>query len=69
MLLENKVAVVCGAGRSSREAIAAGIQNAAMLNHLATLQDVGNVAAFIASDKARTMTSTDINISCGAIVD
>ena len=69
MLLENEVAVVCGAGGSSLEAIAAGIQDAAMLNHLATLEDVGNVAAFIASDKARTMTSTDINISCGAIVD
>jgi hypothetical protein len=30
---------------------------------------VGAVAAFVASDRARTITDTDINISCGAIVD
>jgi hypothetical protein len=30
---------------------------------------VGNVAVFAASDHARTITSTEINISCGAIVD
>jgi len=40
-----------------------------LLNRTATLSDVGNVAAFIASDQARTMTSTEVNISCGAIVD
>jgi enoyl-[acyl-carrier-protein] reductase (NADH) len=40
-----------------------------MLGHAATLADVGNVAAFVASDLARTMTSTEVNISCGAIVD
>jgi enoyl-[acyl-carrier-protein] reductase (NADH) len=40
-----------------------------LLNRAATLADVGNVAAFVASDLARTMTSTEINISCGAIVD
>jgi hypothetical protein len=27
------------------------------------------VAAFVASDLARTMTSTEVNISCGAMVD
>ena len=52
-----------------REEIVAGIQKAALLNRTATLVDVGNVAAFVASDQARTMTSTEINISCGAIVD
>jgi len=35
----------------------------------ATLEDVGNVAAFAASEQARTMTATALNISCGAIVD
>ncbi len=40
-----------------------------LLKRAATLSDVGNVAAFVASDQARTMTSTDINISCGAIMD
>ena len=34
-----------------------------------TLDDVGKVAAFLASDQARTMTSTEVNISCGAMVD
>ena len=40
-----------------------------LLKRAATLADVGNVAAFVASDQARTMTSTNVNISCGAIVD
>jgi deazaflavin-dependent oxidoreductase (nitroreductase family) len=35
----------------------------------ATLEDVGNVAAFVASDRARTMTAATVNISCGALVD
>jgi 3-oxoacyl-[acyl-carrier protein] reductase len=30
---------------------------------------VGNVAAFVASDHARTMTAATVNISCGALVD
>lgn len=40
-----------------------------LLKRAATLADVGNMAAFIASDLARTVTSTEINISCGAMVD
>jgi 3-oxoacyl-[acyl-carrier protein] reductase len=40
-----------------------------LLKRTATLADVGNVAAFVASDQARTITSTEINISSGAIVD
>jgi 3-oxoacyl-[acyl-carrier protein] reductase len=39
------------------------------LKRLATFADVGNVAAFVASDLAQSITSTEINISCGAIVD
>ena len=35
----------------------------------AQLEDVGNVAAFVASDKARTMTAATANISCGALID
>jgi NAD(P)-dependent dehydrogenase (short-subunit alcohol dehydrogenase family) len=52
-----------------REDIIAGIQQSALLNRTATLADVGNVAAFVTSDQARTMTATDVNISCGAIMD
>ena len=40
-----------------------------LLHRTATLADVGNVAVFVASDQARTITSTEVNISCGAIVD
>jgi len=52
-----------------RDEIVTSIQQVALLNRTATLADVGNVAAFVASDQARTMTSTEVNISCGAIVD
>jgi 3-oxoacyl-[acyl-carrier protein] reductase len=52
-----------------REEIVAGIEQATLLKRTATLADVGNVAAFVASDQARTITSTEINISSGAIVD
>jgi len=52
-----------------RDEIAAGFVDAALLPHTATLADVGNVAAFVCSDLARTITDTEINISCGAIVD
>ncbi len=49
--------------------IAASIEQATLLKRAATLADVGNVAAFVASDQARTITSTEVNISAGAIVD
>jgi 3-oxoacyl-[acyl-carrier protein] reductase len=52
-----------------REAIAEGIERLTMLGRAATLEDVGNVAAFVASDRARTMTAATANISCGALVD
>jgi NAD(P)-dependent dehydrogenase (short-subunit alcohol dehydrogenase family) len=52
-----------------RDEIAAGLRAAALLNRTATLADVGNVAAFVASDLARTMTAADVNISCGSIMD
>ncbi len=41
----------------------------ALLDRTATLSDVGEVAAFVASDRARTITGTPVNISCGALVD
>jgi 3-oxoacyl-[acyl-carrier protein] reductase len=52
-----------------REAIVEGIEKETMLPRTATLEDVGNVAAFVASDKARTMTAATANISCGALID
>jgi 3-oxoacyl-[acyl-carrier protein] reductase len=52
-----------------REAIVEAIEQQTMLGRAATLEDVGNAAAFAASDRARTMTAATINISCGALVD
>ena len=54
---------------SGREAIVEGIEKETMLGRAATPEDVGNVAAFAASDWARTMTAATVNISCGALVD
>jgi 3-oxoacyl-[acyl-carrier protein] reductase len=52
-----------------REAIVEGIEKQTMLGRAATFEDVGNVAAFVASDRARTMTAATVNISSGALVD
>jgi 3-oxoacyl-[acyl-carrier protein] reductase len=49
--------------------IIADIQEATLLKRAATLADVGNVATFVASDLARTITATEVNISCGALMD
>jgi 3-oxoacyl-[acyl-carrier protein] reductase len=51
------------------QAIVDGIVAATMLKRAATLEDVGNVAAFAASDQARMITATAINITGGAEVD
>ncbi len=52
-----------------KDKIAASIEQETLLKRVATLADVGNVAAFVASDHARTITATEINISCGAIME
>ncbi len=52
-----------------REEIVRQIAETAHLNRTATLEDVGNVASFIASDKAAAITDATVNVSCGAIVD
>jgi 3-oxoacyl-[acyl-carrier protein] reductase len=49
--------------------IARSIEDATMLGRAATLEDVGNVAAFVASDKARSMTAATANISAGTLLD
>ncbi|GGQ02705.1 NAD(P)-dependent dehydrogenase (short-subunit alcohol dehydrogenase family) [Actinomadura coerulea] len=43
--------------------------DATLLKRAATLADVGRVAAFLASDHAASLTSTQVNISAGALVD
>lgn len=54
---------------SSRDEIAAAIERGTLLGRAATLEDVQNVAAFVASDEARSMTATEVNVSCGALID
>ena len=54
---------------AGRDAIVSSIVDATMLKRAATFDDVGDVAAFAASDRARTMTATALNITCGAVAD
>jgi len=56
-------------GFPRRETIADSIAAASLLGRAATLEDVGQVAAFVASDRARTMTAATVNISAGALID
>jgi NAD(P)-dependent dehydrogenase (short-subunit alcohol dehydrogenase family) len=56
-------------GFEGRERIVESIVGPTMLGRAATLEDVGNVAAFVASDKARTLTAAAVNLSCGALID
>ena len=52
-----------------RETITEGLIAATMLKRPETLDDIGNVAAFAASDLARTMTATALNVTCGREAD
>jgi NAD(P)-dependent dehydrogenase (short-subunit alcohol dehydrogenase family) len=45
------------------------IEAQTLLGRAATLEDVGNTAAFAASDQARSMTAATINVSAGALID
>ena len=56
-------------GLEGREKIAEMIEAQTLLGRAATLEDVGNAAAFAASDWARSMTAATINVSCGALID
>ncbi|KAD4060645.1 SDR family oxidoreductase [Arthrobacter yangruifuii] len=49
--------------------IADAMTRSTMLGRAATLDDVGNVAAFAASDRAASMTAATLNLSAGALVD
>jgi 3-oxoacyl-[acyl-carrier protein] reductase len=57
------------AGFRGREELEENIAGKTMLGRAATLADVGAVAAFVASDRARSMTASTVNVSCGALVD
>ena len=52
-----------------RRVITDGFIATSMLKRAETLEDVGNVAAFAASDQARGMTATHVNLTSGCEVD
>ena len=54
---------------SLRERISRGIVDASLLGRVPTLEDVGNAAAFAASDRARMITAAHIDISAGTFMD
>jgi 3-oxoacyl-[acyl-carrier protein] reductase len=54
---------------SLRERISRGIADASLLGRIPTLEDVGNAAAFAASDRARMITAAHIDISAGTFMD
>jgi NAD(P)-dependent dehydrogenase (short-subunit alcohol dehydrogenase family) len=56
-------------GSEGRQEVVDLIERQTLLGRAATLEDVGNVAAFVASDRARAMTAAIANVSCGALVD
>jgi NAD(P)-dependent dehydrogenase (short-subunit alcohol dehydrogenase family) len=56
-------------GFDGREQIIDSMVRRTMLGRGATLADVGNAAAFAASDHARAITGSAINITCGSVVD
>jgi 3-oxoacyl-[acyl-carrier protein] reductase len=45
------------------------IEDQTLIGRAATLEDVGNAAAFAASDRAPTMTAATLNVSGGALID
>jgi NAD(P)-dependent dehydrogenase (short-subunit alcohol dehydrogenase family) len=56
-------------GLEYAEAIEEDIVGRTMLGRAATLADVGNIAAFVASDLAAPITATAVNISAGTMID
>ena len=65
-LQTSRVSEVIPEGFAGREEITAGFAELTMLGRAATLEDVANVAAFAASDRASMITGTAINITGGA---
>ncbi|SFQ65458.1 Enoyl-(Acyl carrier protein) reductase [Amycolatopsis arida] len=54
---------------AGRDALVEMLVEPTMLGRAATLEDVGNVTAFAASDRAASITGAEMNITCGAIMD
>jgi NAD(P)-dependent dehydrogenase (short-subunit alcohol dehydrogenase family) len=55
--------------RMTREEHIAWMREGTMLGRLTSLAEVGNVAAFMASDQASAMTACAANLTCGTVAD
>jgi len=53
----------------SKEQVMSQFEQATLLRRLSTAADTARVAAFLASDGARTITGTLVNASSGRIID
>jgi 3-oxoacyl-[acyl-carrier protein] reductase len=53
----------------SREEHVAWMERATMLRRLTSLREVGDAAAFLASDRASATTAAAVNLTCGAVPD
>ena len=56
-----------GLGQMTREELIAWLQGKTMLDRLTSLTEVGNVAAFMASDRASAVTGCGVNLTCGSV--
>ena len=54
---------------AGRDELVKSLDDATLTGRAATLDDVARVAAFVASDDARTMTAATVNVSAGALLD
>jgi NAD(P)-dependent dehydrogenase (short-subunit alcohol dehydrogenase family) len=52
-----------------RDAIVEGIEASTLLGRTASLDEIGRVATFAASDAAASMTAATLNVSAGALID
>jgi 3-oxoacyl-[acyl-carrier protein] reductase len=53
----------------TRDQLTTWLKGKTMLDRLTTLEDIGKVAAFVASDYGASMTAASLNLSCGSVPD
>jgi enoyl-[acyl-carrier-protein] reductase (NADH) len=56
-------------GFEGRQEIVDLIEGQTLVGRTHSLEEIGNVAAFVASDKAGPMTAATVNVSAGSLVD
>lgn len=61
--------MAAAAGQTVPEFLENGLAQGTLLQRLPTLAEVAETAAFLASDRARSMTGTIVNLSSGTLVD